>query len=37
MIEEAERHCAGRLFPDDLSIAVGVPWFIVYRLWLQPW
>ena len=25
-----------RLFPDDLSIAVGVPWFIVYRLWLQP-
>jgi SAM-dependent methyltransferase len=26
-----------RLFPEDLGIAVGVPWFIVYRLWLQPW
>lgn len=25
-----------RLFPDDLSTLVGVPSFIVYRLWLQP-
>jgi SAM-dependent methyltransferase len=25
-----------RLFPDDLGIVVGVPSFIVYRLWLQP-
>jgi SAM-dependent methyltransferase len=25
-----------RLFPDDLSAFVGVPLFIVYRLWLQP-
>jgi SAM-dependent methyltransferase len=25
-----------RLFPDDLGTVVGVPWFIVYRLWLQP-
>jgi SAM-dependent methyltransferase len=25
-----------RLFPDDLASVVGVPSFIVYRLWLQP-
>jgi hypothetical protein len=25
-----------RLFPDDLGPVVGVPLFIVYRLWLQP-
>ncbi|HYK28693.1 MAG TPA: hypothetical protein VEV61_12065, partial [Streptosporangiaceae bacterium] len=25
-----------RLFPDDLGALVGVPLFIVYRLWLQP-
>jgi SAM-dependent methyltransferase len=25
-----------RLFPDDLGPVVGVPVFIVYRLWLQP-
>jgi SAM-dependent methyltransferase len=25
-----------RLFPDDLGPLVGVPSFIVYRLWLQP-
>jgi SAM-dependent methyltransferase len=25
-----------RLFPDDLGRVVGVPSFIVYRLWLQP-
>jgi hypothetical protein len=25
-----------RLFPDDLGPVVGVPSFIVYRLWLQP-
>jgi hypothetical protein len=25
-----------RLFPDDLGMVVGVPWFIVYRLWLRP-
>jgi SAM-dependent methyltransferase len=25
-----------RLFPDDLGSVVGVPLFIVYRLWLQP-
>lgn len=25
-----------RLFPDDLDAVVGVPLFIVYRLWLQP-
>jgi SAM-dependent methyltransferase len=25
-----------RLFPDDLARVVGVPSFIVYRLWLQP-
>jgi len=25
-----------RLFPDDLRPVVGVPLFIVYRLWLQP-
>jgi hypothetical protein len=25
-----------RLFPDDLAIVVGVPFFIVYRLWLRP-
>jgi SAM-dependent methyltransferase len=25
-----------RLFPDDLGAVVGVPVFIVYRLWLQP-
>lgn len=25
-----------RLFPDDLAVVVGVPSFIVYRLWLQP-
>jgi hypothetical protein len=24
-----------RLFPDDLGPLVGVPSFIVYRLWLQ--
>jgi len=27
---------AVRLFPDDLGPVVGVPTFIVYRLWLQP-
>jgi SAM-dependent methyltransferase len=25
-----------RQFPDDLGPVVGVPLFIVYRLWLQP-
>jgi SAM-dependent methyltransferase len=25
-----------RLFPDDLAMVVGIPWFIVYRLWLRP-
>jgi SAM-dependent methyltransferase len=25
-----------QLFPDDLSIVVGVPFFIIYRLWLDP-
>ena len=25
-----------QLFPDDLGTVVGVPSFIVYRLWLQP-
>jgi hypothetical protein len=25
-----------RLFPGDLGAVVGVPLFIVYRLWLQP-
>jgi hypothetical protein len=25
-----------RLFPDDLTGLVGVPVFIVYRLWLRP-
>jgi SAM-dependent methyltransferase len=25
-----------RLFPDDLGAVAAVPWFIVYRLWLQP-
>jgi hypothetical protein len=25
-----------RLFPDDLTGIVGVPVFIVYRLWLRP-
>jgi SAM-dependent methyltransferase len=25
-----------RLFPDDLGIVVGVPFFVIYRLWLQP-
>ena len=25
-----------RLFPDDLAPVVGVPLFIVYRLWFQP-
>jgi SAM-dependent methyltransferase len=25
-----------RLFPDRLAGIVGVPWFIVYRLWLRP-
>ena len=25
-----------RLFPEDLSDLVGVPLFIVYRLWRQP-
>jgi SAM-dependent methyltransferase len=25
-----------RLCPDDLGTVVGLPWFIVYRLWLQP-
>ena len=25
-----------RLFPDDLAGSVGVPVFIVYRLWLRP-
>jgi hypothetical protein len=25
-----------RLFPDDLGPLVGVPLFIVYRLWFQP-
>jgi SAM-dependent methyltransferase len=25
-----------QLFPEDLGAVVGVPWFIVYRLWLQP-
>ena len=25
-----------RLFPDELAGVVGVPWFIVYRLWLRP-
>jgi ubiquinone/menaquinone biosynthesis C-methylase UbiE len=24
-----------RLFPDELAGAVGIPWFIVYRLWLR--
>jgi SAM-dependent methyltransferase len=27
---------AVRLFPDDLGPVVGVPTFIVYRLWLRP-
>jgi len=27
---------AVELFPDDLRAVVGVPTFIVYRLWLQP-
>jgi len=27
---------AVRLFPDDLADVVGVPSFIVYRLWLRP-
>lgn len=27
---------AVRLFPDDLTGSVGVPVFIVYRLWLRP-
>ena len=26
---------AERLFPDDLGPVVGVPTFIVYRLWRQ--
>jgi SAM-dependent methyltransferase len=25
-----------RLFPEDLGAVVGVPFFIIYRLWLQP-
>jgi len=25
-----------RLFPDELAGAVGIPWFIVCRLWLRP-
>jgi SAM-dependent methyltransferase len=25
-----------RRFPEDLAMVVGVPWFIVYRLWLRP-
>jgi hypothetical protein len=25
-----------RLFPEDLGPLIGVPSFIVYRLWLQP-
>ena len=25
-----------RLHPDDLGTVVGVPSFIVYRLWLRP-
>ena len=25
-----------RLFPDKLAGVVGIPWFIVYRLWLRP-
>ena len=24
-----------QLFPDELAGAVGIPWFIVYRLWLR--
>jgi SAM-dependent methyltransferase len=25
-----------RRFPDELAGVIGIPWFIVYRLWLRP-